>query len=88
MDLPSPSPTASSYDYVYDKDCDQYVLGRSRDAQITKLHWVVVANLALLLIFCFISILTSGLVFGHLVTSDDCLGQSWVMFSVRHISHG
>ena len=86
MEVPSPSPTASTYDYVYDKDSDQYVLEQSQDAQITKLHWVVLANLVLLLIFCFISILTSGLVFGHNVASNDCLGQSWVMFSVRHIS--
>lgn len=88
MEVPSPSPTASTYDYVYDKDSDQYVLERSPDdAQLTKLHWVVLANLVLLFIFCFITVLTSGLVFGHNVASDDCLGQSWVMFSVRrHIS--
>lgn len=86
MDVPSPSPTASTYDYVYDKDSDSYVLERSQDALITKLHWVVVANLVLLLIFCFITILTSGLVFGGNVESNDCLGQSWVMFSVCHIS--
>lgn len=86
MEVPSPSPTASTYDYVYDKDSDQYILERSQDAQVTKLHWVVLANLVLLFVFCFITILTSGLVFGHNVASDDCLGQSWVMFSVRHIS--
>lgn len=86
MDVPSPSPTASTYDYVYDKDSDSYVLERSQDGLITKLHWVVLANLVLLLIFCFITILTSGLVFGHNVESNDCLGQSWVMFSVCHIS--
>lgn len=87
MEVQSPSPTASTYDYVYDKDSDQYVLERSPDdAQLTKLHWVVLANLVLLFIFCFITILTSGLVFGHNIASDDCLGQGWVMFSVRHIS--
>lgn len=86
MEVQSPSPTASTYDYVYDKDSDQYVLERSPDAPPTKLHWVVLANLVLLFIFCFITILTSGLVFGHNVASSDCLGQSWVMFSVRHIS--
>lgn len=87
MEVQSPSPTASTYDYVYDKDSDQYALERSRDGQLKKLHWVVLANLVLLFIFCFITILTSGLVFGHNVASDDCLAQSWVMFSVRHISH-
>ncbi|POS74270.1 hypothetical protein DHEL01_v207333 [Diaporthe helianthi] len=83
MDVPSPSPTASTYDYVYDKDSDSYVLERpQQDALVTKLlHWVVLANLALLLIFSFITILTSGLVFGHNVESSDYLGQSWVMFS-------
>lgn len=86
MEVQSPSPTASTYDYVYDKDSDQYVLERSPDAPLSKLHWVVLANLVLLFIFCFITILTSGLVFGHNVASSDCLGQSWVMFSVRHIS--
>lgn len=86
MEVQSPSPTASTYDYVYDKDSDQYVLERSPDAPPSKLHWVVLANLVLLFIFCFITILTSGLVFGHNVASSDCLGQSWVMFSVRHIS--
>lgn len=86
MEVQSPSPTASTYDYVYDKDSDQYVLEQSPDAPPTKLHWVVLANLVLLFIFCFITILTSGLVFGHNVTSNDCLGQSWVMFSVCHIS--
>lgn len=86
MEVQSPSPTASTYDYVYDKDSDQYVLEQSPDAPPTKLHWVVLANLVLLFIFCFITILTSGLVFGHNVASNDCLGQSWVMFSVCHIS--
>lgn len=86
MEVQSPSPTASTYDYVYDKDSDQYVLDRPQDAALTRLHWVVLANLVLLFIFCFITILTSGLVFGHSVASSDCLGQSWVMFSVRHIS--
>ncbi|KAK2602910.1 hypothetical protein N8I77_009408 [Diaporthe amygdali] len=81
MDVQTPSPTASTYDYVYDKDSDQYVLDRSREGAVLKLHWFVLANLVLLLIFCFITILTSGLVFGHNVASNDCLGQSWVMFS-------
>lgn len=83
MEVQSPSPTASTYDYVYDKDSDQYVLEQPPGAPPTKLHWVVLANLVLLFILCFITILTSGLVFGHNVASDDCLGQSWVMFSVR-----
>lgn len=86
MEVQSPSPTASTYDYVYDKDSDQYVLERPPDSPPTKLHWVVLANLVLLFIFCFITILTSGLVFGHNVASDDCLGQSWVMFSVRSVT--
>ncbi|KAG6356001.1 hypothetical protein INS49_015386 [Diaporthe citri] len=81
MEVQSPSPTASTYDCVYDKDSDQYVLEQSPYAPPTKLHWVVLANLVLLFIFCFITILTSGLVFGHNVASNDCLGQSWVMFS-------
>lgn len=81
MEVQSPSPTASTYDYVYDKDSDQYVLERSPDAPLSRLHWVVLTNLVLLFIFCFITILTSGLVFGHNVASSDCLGQSWVMFS-------
>ncbi|KAL1847219.1 hypothetical protein Daus18300_014013 [Diaporthe australafricana] len=81
MEVQSPSPTASTYDYVYDKDSDQYILERSREGQLTKLHWVVVASLVLLFIFCFITILTSGLVFGHKVASNDFLAQSWVMFS-------
>ncbi|KAI3399236.1 hypothetical protein diail_7397 [Diaporthe ilicicola] len=81
MEVQSPSPTASTYDYVYDKNSDQYVLERSREGQLTKLHWCVLANLVLLFIFCFITILTSGLVFGHNVASNDCLAQSWVMFS-------
>lgn len=86
MEAQSPSPTASTYDYVYDKDSDQYVLEQSPYAPPTRLHWVVLANLVLLFIFCFITILTSGLVFGHNVASSDCLGQSWVMFSVRPVT--
>lgn len=53
---------------------------------------LMLASLLSLFIFCFIGILVSGLHFGHRVpsdrfTSDVCLGQSCVMFSVRTYMH-
>ncbi|CAN8096205.1 unnamed protein product [Discula destructiva] len=42
---------------------------------------VMLTGLVLLVVFCFVGILVSGLHFGHRVTAGDCLGQSWVMFS-------
>lgn len=51
----------------------------------------MLVSLVLLAVFCFIGILVSGLHFDHRVkstwSSRDCLGQSWIMVSVRICTH-
>lgn len=71
-------------DGVYDKveAQSQYTASQVPIIKGPKLPLVMLAALALLLIFCFVGLLVSGLHFGHRIYSDDCLGQSWIMFSV------
>ncbi|KAJ4388866.1 hypothetical protein N0V93_006327 [Gnomoniopsis smithogilvyi] len=85
MESSGSSSIGSYSDGVYDK-----VEGQSQAAATNKplpklkppvLPAVMLACLILLFTTCFIGILLSGLLFGHRVTSGDCLGQSWVMFS-------
>lgn len=55
-----------------------------REQTAPKLPVVILTCLVFLFIFCFIGILVSGLHFGHRINDPgNCLGQSWVMFSVR-----
>lgn len=88
MESSGSSSIGSYSDGVYDKK-----EGQSQHAATNKplptlkppiLPGVMLACLILLFITCFVGILLSGLHFGHRVTSGDCLGQSWVMFSVRY----
>lgn len=87
MESSGSSSTGDYSDGVYDK-----VEGPSHYAATHKplpklkppmLPTVMLACLILLFVSCFVGILVSGLHFAHRVTSGDCLGQSWVMFSVR-----
>lgn len=71
---------------------ERAALERDGETPPSRLRAVVVAALVLLFIFSFVAIVTSGLVFGHRVSSSgDCLAQSCVMFavcvSVSPISH-
>lgn len=54
-----------------------------------KLPIAILACLVLLFVFCFIGILVSGLHFGHRISDlgASCLGQSWILFSVRKATH-
>lgn len=85
---PSDSSSTGHYsDGVYDKvEAQTQYAATNKPLPALKppmLPAVMLVCLVLLFISCFIGILVSGLHFGHQAASDDCLGQSWVMFSVR-----
>lgn len=84
--------TCSSLDSRYDDGVYDKVEAQSHDrasrepiVKPPRLPAVMLVTLVLLFVSCFVGLLISGLHFGHRVPSDesDCLGQSWVMFSVR-----
>lgn len=92
--MSSPDDTSSlGKDYddgVYEKEVEakssqssRYTPSRAPTEQPPKLPTIMLACLIMLLVSCFVGILLSGLHFGNAVHSGDCLGQSWVMFSVR-----
>lgn len=84
--MDSDSSSLGNYsDGVYDKveAQSQYNRSHAPPDKPPKLPTVMLACLVLLLLFCSIGILSSGLHFGNKAPSRDCLGQSWVMFSVR-----
>lgn len=67
----------------YDNYEQQAVSNNDDEQPSPKLPRAALACLALLFIFSFTSIITSGIAFSHEVASSNCFAQSWVMFSVR-----
>lgn len=88
MESSGSSSVGSYSDGVYDKVESQSQAAAATNKPLPQvkppvLPAVMLACLILLFTTCFVGILLSGLHFGHRVASGDCLGQSWVMFSVR-----
>lgn len=88
MESSGSSSVGSYSDGVYDKKENQSQATAATDKPLPHvkppvLPVVMLVCLILLFTTCFVGILLSGLHFGHRVESGDCLGQSWVMFSVR-----
>lgn len=88
MESSGSSSVGSYSDGVYEKKEGQSQAGAATDKPLPQvkppvLPAVMLTCLILLFTTCFVGILLSGLHFGHRVESGDCLGQSWVMFSVR-----
>ncbi|KAK7740979.1 hypothetical protein SLS53_005042 [Cytospora paraplurivora] len=90
MDVKLSTSSHTSYDAgVYDKieaeaqyHDERGDLEGDGETPPSRLRAFVVASLVLLFIFSLIAIVTSGLVFGHRVSSSgDCLAQSCVMFA-------
>lgn len=89
------SSTISSLDKGYDDgvfDKIESQLGhaspRTPVEKPPRLPLVMLVCLVVLLVVCFVGILISGLFFAHrLIDTGDCLGQSWIMFSVRSVAH-
>lgn len=88
MESSGSSSVGSYSDGVYEKAESQSKAAAATNKPLPQvkppvLPAVMLACLILLFTTCFVGILLSGLHFGHRVESGDCLGQSWVMFSVR-----
>lgn len=67
-------------DLVYDRPVEIYY--DDEQEKVRPYHRLIFSCLLLLFTFSFVTMLTSGLVFGHRIETNDCLSQSWVMFSV------